>query len=140
MANKHQKLAQKFQYCTAVNQHNVRSTTCDNTSARNTFGQWAMMILFAGLSCTFGFTLLSLGMPRHRKAMGLGPIEIAAERLFFYLGLLCLCSSLRLILLTTSIANGILMWFGMATFSSLFVALFLSFKTARKTYRIAKTS
>lgn len=79
-----------------------------------------------------GFGLLGFATARHRKLFNLRPLSQRMERSYKVTGFILLAMALFCTTLMSDPVDGILIWFGVLTFSSLFTAAILSVQHSRK--------
>jgi hypothetical protein len=91
-----------------------------------------MMLLLVWFISFLGFSVLSLGMARHRKSLQLSPLTNKQEKYYLWVGLAILKGSLILVFISFSNAEAILIWFGLLSIAVLKVVGYLSFKLHHK--------
>lgn len=91
-----------------------------------------MMLVLVWLISMFGFSILSLGMARHRKSLQLSPLTNKQEIYYLWVGLVVLIASLVLALISLSTADAILIWLGLLSIAALIISGYLSLKFEQK--------
>lgn len=87
------------------------------------------MILFISLIISFaGFTVLALGMARHRKTWALTPISSVREQVYLVTGLIIISFSLLINVTQLSTGSAIVWWCGQLSLSALIVVTILAKK------------
>lgn len=79
-----------------------------------------------------GFWLLCIVTARHRKLFNLQPLSPRAERIYKVAGFILLGLALACTSLMANPVDGILVWFGVLTFASLFISSLIALRQQRK--------
>ncbi|MCU4675388.1 DUF3325 family protein [Catenovulum sp. 2E275] len=90
-----------------------------------------MINLFIWIMSGLGFLILCLLTPSHRKVFNLKMLADRQEKAYQWIGLGLILLSFIACFFSVNIADAIINWFGILTFSALFIALVLSFKQSQ---------
>ncbi|MGO2012382.1 DUF3325 family protein [Pseudoalteromonas undina] len=87
-----------------------------------------MIFFIIWFTAIIGFSVLSLGMARHRKSLQLAALSTKQEKKRLWLGLIILSCSLIIAFFGFPKAEAVPIWFGILTLSVLKVVIYLSVK------------
>lgn len=79
-----------------------------------------------------GFWLLCIVTARHRKLFNLKPLNQRAERNYKITGFILLAVALACTSFMPNPIDGILVWFGVLTFASVFISALIALRQQRK--------
>ncbi len=89
-----------------------------------------MIIVIGWVLAIWGFAILCVSVPRHRRAFGFAMVSNQRERLLRVIGFVLLAGSFVSLCLASDVSTALLIWCGVLSLSALLVTVTLAWKKA----------